>query len=336
MKTCDLIVKYLENEGVDRVFGIPGEETLDFTDSPLSRSKIAFVLTLREQAAPPCPSAGRKLRRCLQSRKARSTFGCMGVTAHPESFRPLTVHPRGITRLDHHALVVSLSCPGRNRTSAFWGESAEYGHQRLPAYRHAYCSEDNRSCVTIYDVTREGWSMMLSVSIRGSGGSNRMQAEAPFAGSPGCFGRVSGRPFSDPRQQAAFTFLELLVALAIMGIIAAFALPAYSHYVAQSRQTDAQRQLMVVAQAQEIYRFQNGAYATNAQTAALIPYGWLNNFNDYTFTITNAGTATVNGVPNVPVFTAQAAGNIDSDATIDTWTIDQTGTLINVINDVIQ
>ena len=50
MKTCDLIVKCLENESVDHVFGIPGEETLDFMDS-LSRSKIAFVLTRHEQAA---------------------------------------------------------------------------------------------------------------------------------------------------------------------------------------------------------------------------------------------------------------------------------------------
>ncbi len=50
MKTCELIVKCLENEGVDRVFGIPGEETLDFMDS-LSRSKIVFVLTRHEQAA---------------------------------------------------------------------------------------------------------------------------------------------------------------------------------------------------------------------------------------------------------------------------------------------
>jgi Tfp pilus assembly protein PilE len=42
----------------------------------------------------------------------------------------------------------------------------------------------------------------------------------------------------------------LLIALTIMGILAAVALPSYSHYVAQSRQADAERQLMVVAQAQ--------------------------------------------------------------------------------------
>ena len=129
------------------------------------------------------------------------------------------------------------------------------------------------------------------------------------------------------------TLVELLVVLIIIGILSAAAIPAYSRYVAQSRQADAQRQLMVIAQAQEIYRFQNGAYATNGQTAALVPYGWVNNFANYAFTVTNAGTAVVNGV-TVPVFTAQAQGNIDGDATLDTWTIDQDATLTNVVNDV--
>lgn len=50
MKASDLLVTCLENEGVELIFGIPGEETLDFMDS-LSRSKIRFVLTRHEQAA---------------------------------------------------------------------------------------------------------------------------------------------------------------------------------------------------------------------------------------------------------------------------------------------
>ena len=50
MKTCDLIVKCLENEGVEYIFGIPGEETLDFMES-LGGSKISFVLTRHEQSA---------------------------------------------------------------------------------------------------------------------------------------------------------------------------------------------------------------------------------------------------------------------------------------------
>ena len=183
-------------------------------------------------------------------------------------------------------------------------------------------------------VIREDRRMTLSTSRRHVPGRGGIPAGASFAGRSGRRETGARRPRWDTRRQAAFSLLELLIALTIMGILAAVALPSYSHYVAQSRQADAERQLMVVAQAQEIYRFQNGAYATNAETAALVPYGWLNSFGDYAFTITSAGTAVVNGV-NVPVFTAQAQGNIDSDATLDTWTIDQNGTLTNVINDVI-
>jgi acetolactate synthase-1/2/3 large subunit len=39
MKASDLFVKALENEGVEYVFGIPGEENLDFLNS-LKDSKI--------------------------------------------------------------------------------------------------------------------------------------------------------------------------------------------------------------------------------------------------------------------------------------------------------
>ena len=50
MKASDLFVKCLENEGVEYVFGIPGEENADFVMS-LSESKIKFILTRHEQGA---------------------------------------------------------------------------------------------------------------------------------------------------------------------------------------------------------------------------------------------------------------------------------------------
>ncbi len=50
MKASDLFIKALEAEGVEYIFGIPGEENLDFLDS-LSRSDIKLVLTRIEQAA---------------------------------------------------------------------------------------------------------------------------------------------------------------------------------------------------------------------------------------------------------------------------------------------
>ena len=49
-KASDLFVRALEAEGVDHVFGIPGEETLALLES-LRTSRIRLVLTRHEQAA---------------------------------------------------------------------------------------------------------------------------------------------------------------------------------------------------------------------------------------------------------------------------------------------
>src|SRR5690348_2408368 len=49
-KGSDLLVAALENEGVERIFGIPGEENLDVVES-LRSSRIELVLTRHEQAA---------------------------------------------------------------------------------------------------------------------------------------------------------------------------------------------------------------------------------------------------------------------------------------------
>ena len=49
-KGSDLLVAALENEGVDRIFGVPGEENLDVVES-LRNSSIQLVLTRHEQGA---------------------------------------------------------------------------------------------------------------------------------------------------------------------------------------------------------------------------------------------------------------------------------------------
>src|SRR5205085_5590714 len=49
-KGSDLMVAALENEGVDRIFGVPGEENLDMVES-LRNSSIKLVLTRHEQGA---------------------------------------------------------------------------------------------------------------------------------------------------------------------------------------------------------------------------------------------------------------------------------------------
>lgn len=50
MKASDLFVRQLEEEGVEYIFGLPGEENLDFLES-LRTSRIRLVVTRHEQAA---------------------------------------------------------------------------------------------------------------------------------------------------------------------------------------------------------------------------------------------------------------------------------------------
>lgn len=49
-KGSDLLVAALENEGVDRIFGVPGEENLDVVES-LRNSSIMLIVTRHEQGA---------------------------------------------------------------------------------------------------------------------------------------------------------------------------------------------------------------------------------------------------------------------------------------------
>lgn len=50
MNASELFVKALENEGVEVVYGVPGEENLDFLEA-LRKSKIKLILTRHEQGA---------------------------------------------------------------------------------------------------------------------------------------------------------------------------------------------------------------------------------------------------------------------------------------------
>jgi len=51
MKASDLFVKCLETEGIEYIFGVPGEENADFMISLEKSEKIKFILTRHEQGA---------------------------------------------------------------------------------------------------------------------------------------------------------------------------------------------------------------------------------------------------------------------------------------------
>jgi acetolactate synthase-1/2/3 large subunit len=51
MKASDLMVKCLEREGIEYIFGVPGEENADFMISLEESETIRFILTRHEQGA---------------------------------------------------------------------------------------------------------------------------------------------------------------------------------------------------------------------------------------------------------------------------------------------
>jgi acetolactate synthase-1/2/3 large subunit len=51
MKASDLFVQCLEEEGIEYIFGVPGEENADFMMSLEKSEKIKFILCRHEQGA---------------------------------------------------------------------------------------------------------------------------------------------------------------------------------------------------------------------------------------------------------------------------------------------
>ena len=81
------------------------------------------------------------------------------------------------------------------------------------------------------------------------------------------------------------SLVELMIALAIMGIIAAIGIPTYSNQIMSTKRDEAKTTLVQLKLQQENYRLENISYATAAQLGdPSLEY--------YTLTVTNiSGTA---------------------------------------------
>lgn len=122
-------------------------------------------------------------------------------------------------------------------------------------------------------------------------------------------GRIKG--------QRGFTLIELMIVVAIIGILAAIAIPNMLNYQAKSMQAEAKTNLGVIYTGMIVYGGNNSTYVgATLSTADFTTSGTPR----YSYTLSNLAVET---------FLATATG-ISSRVAGDVWTIDQTKTITDV------
>jgi type IV pilus assembly protein PilE len=112
------------------------------------------------------------------------------------------------------------------------------------------------------------------------------------------------------RKTGGFTLIELMIAVAIVGILVAVALPQYTGHLRKSRRAEMQAYMMDIAQRQKQYFIDNRGYAATTTTlnGPTLPSD-LTNY--YTVTVaTGTGTFTITA-------TSQGKQVLDGDLTVN-------------------
>ena len=118
------------------------------------------------------------------------------------------------------------------------------------------------------------------------------------------------------RRTGGFTLIELMIVVAIIGILAAIAIPSYQEYIIKSRRIEATSTLTQIQLAEEKYRGNNLSYGT------LLQLGLAPASSYYTFSVTSSG--------DTYTLAATAIGNQASDPVCANLSIVQSSTGITL------
>jgi type IV pilus assembly protein PilE len=116
--------------------------------------------------------------------------------------------------------------------------------------------------------------------------------------------------------EKGFTLIELMITVAVIGILAAIAYPSYTEYVIRSRRVEAQNLLNDAAARQERWKAQNGQYAKTADLSKL-KLSTTSEHGYYTLSLESDGAAYV--------FKAARAGAQRADSKCGDFTLDDIG-----------
>ena len=156
------------------------------------------------------------------------------------------------------------------------------------------------------------------------------------------------------RNKKGFTLIELMIVVAIIGILAAIAIPNFLKFQAKSKQSEAKTNLKAIYTAETGYYGENNTYNAlnhvNWQPVGTARYTYSVGSDNgianppgnapggvaaiYAITGTSGGTFTITPLVGANAFLAGAVGNIDNDGGFDEWSINDNNTLLNVVNDV--
>ena len=126
------------------------------------------------------------------------------------------------------------------------------------------------------------------------------------------------------RRIKGYSLIELMVIVAVLGIIASIAVPSYRSYMMRAQRADATAALLALRSAQEKFFLQNSRYVTSvadmtAAKPAGLGLGATSEHGYYAITIAAGAT------PNSYVATATAAGGQTADSSCQTFTINESG-----------